>query len=120
MLDNRVSKWYSPEFSRFYQKDHYVRDFDVKQVYRALKLIPDDASVSAQWMLASHLSFRKTIYQFPNVADANYIVLLPADSNSYPLSREDYIKKTNELKNSVDWKVVVDDGTVLILKKSLP
>ena len=119
MLDNRVSKWYSPEFSRFYQKDHYVRSFDLRKVYSALTLIPDDASVSAQWMLVSHLSFRKTIYHYPFVGDAEYITLIPMDSNTYPLSNEDYQKKLTELKNSKEWKVLIDDGNILILKKTV-
>jgi len=117
MLDNRVSKWYSPEYSRFYQKDHYVRNFDVRKVYKSLKLIPDDASISAQWMLISHLSFREKIYQYPFTGDANYIVLLPIDTNTYPASKEEYTKNISDLKNSPEWEVVVDDGTVLIFKK---
>lgn len=120
LLDHRVSKWYAPEYFRFYQKQHYVRDFDAKKVYKALKLVPDDAAVSAQSMLVPHLASRKKIYQYPDVKDADYIVLLIADHNAYPLSWEEFLKRIQELKGSHQWATLFEDDTVLILKKIKP
>lgn len=120
LLDHRVSKWYAPDYFRFYQKPHYVREYDVKKVYKALKLVPDNASVSAESMLVPHLAFRKKIYQYPDIKDANYIVLLKADQNSFPFNHEDFLKKIQELKDSHQWGTLFEDDTVLILKRINP
>ncbi len=116
-LDKRTSKWFSPTQVRFYQSKHYERDFDVAQVHELLKHIPDDAKLSAQTMLVPHVSFRETIYNFPYIADADYIAILPGTKNTYPLNRNDYNNKIKELINSGKWKKEIEEGAFLLLKK---
>jgi uncharacterized membrane protein len=117
VLDSRVSKWYIPENSRFYQKSHYVRDFNVKKVHASLRSLPDNAPVSAQSMLVPHLSFRDYIYQFPVIGNAEYIVLNPLEENTYPLSREEYEQRIRETEESVQWDRIKTDGPLIIFKK---
>ena len=115
-LDHRVSKWYSPEANRFYSGSHYKRDFDVKKMHAALKLIPDNAVVSAQSPLVSHLAFRDFIYQYPDVFNSEYILLSEKES-TYPLSQEEYNKKKNEYLNSTEWEIIYNENPLLIFKR---
>ena len=116
-LDNRVSKWYKPEQERFYQKSHYVRNFDVEKTYRLLKTIPNNASVSAQSMLVPHLAFRDYIYHYPYIGDAEYVVLLTADNNKYPLTKKQYDKNIADMKASAQWKIFYKDKDLIIFKR---
>jgi uncharacterized membrane protein len=43
-----------------------------KSKYEAIKLIPENASVSASYLLVPHLSHRKIIYMFPNPFKESY------------------------------------------------
>jgi uncharacterized membrane protein len=100
---------------RFYKKSHYQRDYDVKKVHKYLSKIPKDAKVSAQSPFVPHLSLREDIYQFPIIKNAEYIVYARTEGY-YPLSKEEFESKVNELENSMDWKILYNDD-VIILKK---
>jgi hypothetical protein len=49
-----------------------------------LAMIPRDATVSAQGTIAPHLSSRETIYVFPTVREAEYVVL-DTTANTFPV-----------------------------------
>jgi len=100
---------------RFYKLSHYQRDYNVKEVHQQLKKIPETAKVSAQSPFLPHLSLRESIYQFPIIKDADYIIY-SRNEGSYPLSKNDFDSKLNELEQSGDWEKLYDDG-VTILKK---
>lgn len=118
VLDSRKSLWYSPSQERFYQKQHYFRNFNVNDVYAALNKIPDDADLSAQSALVPHVCFRKEIYHYPYVRDAQYIALLTADENIYPFStKEEYDKNIQDLIKSGSWAVYFQNSAVLILQR---
>lgn len=102
---------------RFYQKEHYQRDYDVKKVHKYLSKIPKNAKVSAQSPFVPHLSLREDIYQFPIIKNADYIVYSRMEGY-YPLSKEEFELKVNELENSSDWKIIYNDDFT-ILKKSV-
>lgn len=42
---------------------------------RIIARIPPDAAVSAQWRLNPHVSQRERVYQFPDVRDAEYVLI---------------------------------------------
>jgi uncharacterized membrane protein len=116
-LDHRTSEYYNRENSQFYNKSHWVRDFDVKEVREALKNIPDDSKVSAQSHLCPHLAMRDFIYHYPFIGEANYIALLPQEPNKYPLDEESYNKNIEEFISSGKWEFVVNKKSVVILSK---
>jgi uncharacterized membrane protein len=87
---------------RIYKVAHYKRDYDVRKVYDALGMIPDDAAVSAQSPFVPHLALREGIYQFPIIKDAEYIVLSDHEL-PYPLLRDEFDEKLNEISGSPDW-----------------
>jgi len=117
VLDMRISTWYNAINHQFYAKDHYVRDFDVDGMHQILDKIPDDAIVSAQTMLVPHIAFRDRIYQFPDVSDAEYIVLLTADNNTYPLKKEKYEMKVEKYRYDKDWEIFFETDFALIFKR---
>lgn len=81
-----------------------------------MKLIPDTAKVSALNIFCPHLSFRKDIYQFPDIHDAQYIMLTKTE-NAYPTRGEDLNKKIGELLNSSEWETLSSAKNIYLFKK---
>lgn len=92
---------------RFYQADHYKRDYDVAALHKKLNEIPENAVISAQSPFLPHLSLRDDIYLFPTIKDAEYIIFAP-DENPYPITKEELQKITLQLTNSKDWEIQYD------------
>lgn len=115
-LDKRISEWYNPEAHQFYEKGHYTRGFDVKELYDALKLIPDTAKLSAQSFIVPHVAMRDYIYQYPVVNDASYIIFMTGES-SYPLNDEEFGKKTEEYLASTAWENIYKKNNTFIFRK---
>ncbi len=117
-LDHRVSKWYNKTKAQFYAKEHYQQEFDLNVVHDKLKMIPDNPPISAQHMLTPHLAFRDVIYYFPYIGDARYIALLPGAFDTYPLKKKEYYEKIKELKESLEWNIMYDDGILIIFQRN--
>ena len=109
--------WTDKSRLRIYAAEHYERNFDVKLVHRQLNNLPKDAVVSAQCPFVPHISLRDKVYEFPRIDDAEYVVFhykeVPA-----PLSQEDFIKVTDELLASGDWRVQLKKNDLVILKRN--
>lgn len=105
---------------RFYKADHYQRNYDVKKVHEAFKLIPNDAIVAAQPPFLPHLALRDNIYNFPFIQDADYLVFSYLEEEMpFFKSKEAYVQFSDSLKQSPEWEVLLDDE-VTILKRSTP
>lgn len=73
---------------KFYSNSHYLREINYKAYHKILSFyVPNDAAVSANTYLVPHSAFRKKIYQFPNIKDADYVVVCDDFSNYYPFAR---------------------------------
>ncbi|MCB9232054.1 MAG: DUF2079 domain-containing protein [Bacteroidia bacterium] len=108
---------YFPETTHFYARMHYQQPlFEPAEAYEALKLIPAESKVSAQNTAVPHLAMRKYIYLFPRVEDAEYIFLLNTPE-VYPASPDEYKRKVEEFRNSVEWEVLKENKSVLLFKK---
>jgi len=116
-MDNRRSLWYDAQRTRFYQKKHYQSDLNVKSVREGLKIIPPEARISVHSRLASHLAFREKIYLFPNVKDAEYIVLLREGHGTYPCTQEEYPIKIKHYETSGEFKTIYDKDDLLIFRR---
>jgi len=99
---------------RFYQLEHYKRDFDVEYIHQKLNEIPEKAVVSSQSALLPHLALRPTIYNFPIIKDAEFIIYCPMES-PYPLKPWEFDSIISLYKNSNDWKVELDNKNLLVL-----
>lgn len=116
-IETRKSKWYNKTNTIFYDRLHYQTPLNVNEIKNQLKTIPEDAIVSASSSLSAHLSFRKKIYLFPIVKDADYIVLLTANSSTYPLNQEAFKSKISEYLNSDTYEKQYAKNDLLILKR---
>jgi len=117
VLDRRVSMWYNSVNHQFYKKNHYTRNFDVYCMHQILKKVTDDAIVSAQTMVVPHIAFRDKIYLFPDVGDAEYIVLITAEDNTYPLRKEQYLEEIEKYRMDKNWEVFFENDYVLLFKR---
>lgn len=117
VIDKRNSQWYDASTLRFWDKSHYVRNFNVEEVHKQLEQIPEDASVCAQNMLVPHLALREKIYTFPYIRDAEYIAVLPIVKHPYPLSHKGYKDKIDQLRNGNKFEVLVDNGEFILFRK---
>jgi len=88
---------------RFYQAAHYQRNYDVKEVHRQLKGLPDNAKISAQTQFVPHLALRENIYQFPIINDAEYIVISEKEGK-YPLDEEHFALELKRIRDSGEWE----------------
>jgi len=103
---------------RFYQVSHYSRDYNVRTVYHQLNLIPEEAKICAQSPFVPHLALRNSIYQFPLIKDAEFIIYSEKEE-PYPIDKNTFNSITTALENSKEWNVKYKDDNLTILKKSV-
>ncbi len=102
-MHKRVSKWYNEPNENLFNKKHYHRSLDLRRINGVIKKIPDNFSVSASNTLTPHLAFRKEIYQYPFVNNAQLILLLDEQESYYPLIETDFSLKFAELKKDSNY-----------------
>ena len=115
----RKSPYYDKTAAQFFRTRHYQREFDASAVHRGLARVPADARVSASSPLVPHLAGRAYIYQFPYVADADYIAAL-RHADTYPLSNDALETQLAEYRASGRWRVVLEQGPLLLLQRVHP
>ena len=114
----RDALYYNQLNGNFLIKEHYQCEFDKKEVKRVMSLIPKDAKLSSINMFAPHLSFRKYIYQFPDVHDAEYVLLAKTNS-SYPIRGVEIDNEIKQYNDSKDWETIsASNGIYLFRKKT--
>ena len=101
-----------------FSSDFYKLPPGVVQTHALLDLIPANAAVCASGDLIPHLAQRDKIYYYPSVNDADYLCV-NTGSNTYPVSREEFDKRLNEMLRSPDWHLLAVSGKVMLLKKSV-
>ncbi len=101
---------------RFYKKRHYVKEYDLNVVKKAISIIPKDASVSSQAHILPQIALRDKAYYFPTILDAEYIIVSTLES-SWPLSWDEFIKQIDELRASPSWDLIIDTPSVLVFKR---
>lgn len=116
-MDRRVSTWYDKIGTRFYSKEHYQTAYDPAVLARSLKNLPvhETDAVSAQSALVPRLADRDSIYMYPNVAHARYIVLAPK-TNVFPLN-DSFNYSLDTLSKSLHWELVENKDEILLYKR---
>ena len=113
---NVVIPWtLNPSKEKIYYKGFFQSQMDIKKVNQILKLIPPNAKVSASDHLFSHLAQRQSIYLFPTVKDAEYIIFSVFD-NYFMLSHEENEKSRNQYLFDPDWEIVAQEYPVFLLQ----
>lgn len=102
--------------TNFWQKSHYIREFDTEQLKPVIEKIPKDAKLSATFYLVPHLADRKVIYKYPIIRDAEYIFLVD-DYNHYENTRERFIIEQDSLLHSPYWEKIDSTRNSFLLKR---
>ncbi len=116
LMDHRRSIWYSPALMQFYSGKHYDRSLNYKEINKALKIIPKNASVSAHFAVVPHIANREKLYQFPVIKDAEYIVLFQSKKGTYPLKKDVYFDQIKQYKSSEEFDIIYDNNDLLIVR----
>lgn len=118
----RKAKWYDPYRQNPFSPTHYSRAFSVSQLYTALdNYIPDNENVgvSAHFNIVPHIPFRKDLYEFPTVDEAEYIVVL-RDAGFYPYkSQERYNVEIDRYIQNPDWQVLYQANQTVIMQRKV-
>jgi hypothetical protein len=81
-----------------------------------MELIPDTAVVCASGKISQHLAFRKRIYYFPRVDDAQYVFVIKKN-DTWPISQERIDTLVQELRTKRDFEMLVDKPDFWLLRK---
>lgn len=116
----RIPWTMTPSKEKFYDKSFYKPPFNVKKVNKLLSQIPSKARVSASDQLFSHLSQRQSIYLFPTVNDAEYVVF-SVYNDYFMISHNENEIKRNQYFSDPDWQIIAHEFPVFLfrLKKSI-
>ena len=107
-------------FKRIFTEDYYHQRSNQNEIEEGLKLIPSDAAVSANNYYTPHLAFREKAYFFPDVKDAEYVVLNEADGKDrfYPFESPDkFLEAVSQLRDSSAFEIVYEKNQMLIFKR---
>lgn len=100
----------------FYKSTMYKAAFNVASVYRNLKMIPGDAVISVSNSINPHMAFRPKAYFFPTVNEAGYIAVFNS-IDTWPFDPKQFKGELNKYIMSPDWETLVNDSTLVIIKK---
>jgi uncharacterized membrane protein len=115
-IESRKSVWYENTNTAFYKTKHYHSELNLKAIYKALEIIPDEVPISVSSALSPHLTNRQVLYQFPEIKESQYIVLFTKQS-FYPLSGEEEFKRyVVNLKASGKYNTKYDENELIIFK----
>ncbi len=106
----------NPVRSNFLSIHHYQSSYNTEKVYKAMDLIPANASISAQTEFCPHLALRDSIFLYPEIGSARYLIL----SRSYaawPLNMAEHQARITEFLSSGEWQKIYDEGNILLLKR---
>lgn len=113
---DRTTIYTNKENLRVYSAEHYGRPYNISEVRKALKQIPDNVPVSAQTNFVSHLSLRDHVYTFPNINDAQYILITPHES-PYPITDSLFNVELDKLTNSDEWDMLRNKDSVFLFQR---
>lgn len=85
--------------------DSFVISDHARRFSEVLALIPPNASVSAQSGLVPHLTTRRALYMFPNIHNAEY-VLVDNWTDRWPLSNPDWDAAIGEMLANTHYKLL--------------
>ncbi|MCS6800734.1 MAG: DUF2079 domain-containing protein [Chloroflexota bacterium] len=100
--------------------DNFPQVTDHHRLFNRIKeLIPPDAAVSASTTLNPHLSQRRRLYLFPDVADADYVVV-DVTASPHPLDYAAFHWRVTGLLNGGEWGWIEARDGYLVIKRGEP
>ncbi len=116
-LMDRTSALVPKSKVRLYQSAHWKSDIHQHSAKQALSLIPKEAIVSAHSNLYPHVAWRDKCYTFPEIRDAEYILLVKG-GNPYPINENRYKYLTDSFSRSESWKIIFASDSIYVLRKN--
>lgn len=113
----RKSYWFNEEKENLFSKRHYQSNFNKVDVDKISALIPSNAKLSCTDCFGPHLAFRNYIYLYPDVIDADYI-LVSQYPTPYLVKDEVLEKEIIKYKNSINWKLIAEINGIYLFKKT--
>lgn len=105
----------------------FTPDAEARALARAVDLVPDDVVVSASNAPGAHLSDRETVYLFPMVADAEWIVISSpgrsaedTDLRRGTLRPDDAARAQRRIARSGVWERVYREAGVTVYRRTVP
>ena len=116
-MNHRTSVWYDKSKEHFFRSAFYQPGIDAQKIRKQIReVVPAGSPLAASQGIVPHFAYRPEIYMFPYVHDAEYIVLL-LNSSTYPLGEESFKKEVEKYLQNPEWKQVLNDYPLLILKR---
>jgi uncharacterized membrane protein len=115
----RKSPYYDPLNLDSFNAEHYKSSLgaDTEYIRNKIKELPADANLTVSGLLAPKLAFRDNIYLFPVINDAEYIVLLCDNNNTYPFSFQQFKSMLlNDLTNHTGLELISCEKGLFIAK----
>jgi uncharacterized membrane protein len=106
----------SPDKVRFFDKQFLTSPLPIGKINETLALIPSNAKVSASDHLFPHLAQRRSIYLFPTVNDAEYVVFSVFD-DYYLISHRDNEESRNTYFSDPQWELMAKEFPVFLFKR---
>ncbi|HLG03007.1 MAG TPA: DUF2079 domain-containing protein [Bacteroidia bacterium] len=110
---------YHPAKENIFSADFYSCNVPARHIHKALKLIPQDASVAATDRLVPHLAYRRNVHCFPYLRDSEYIAML-SKSSAYPYRPDQISEQINKLIRDPAWETIYNDDYLRIFKLKSP
>jgi|GEM_PF-1432541 len=102
----RLSFWQMPE--------------NAADIYESLRMIPKEASVSAQDPFVSHLAHREKIYLFPEAINKAQFVLVDLQKSTYPVTSWQYHQSLKELLQDESFGIKFNKKSLILFEKGAP
>lgn len=115
-MKTRVSLYYDGKEGNLFSISHYKSEYNRKELKRIMQLIPDTANLSALSPFAPHLSFRKNIYQYPDIHDAQYILIAKSET-AFPVRGIELTRDIESLNKSPDWETIAASGDIYLFRR---
>lgn len=120
IIGGREALWYTPERLKFWSAEHYAAPVPLREARNLLAAVPDDVPVSANYNVVPHLADRDTVYQYPVVENAQFILLLDSPNETYPMPAEELRKQVKELSSSGKWTLVLENSAGWLFRRAAP
>lgn len=101
-----------------FRPEEFSIDAHVQVGRELLRLIPRDASVSAQSDLVPHLTNRDRLYTFPNLFGADYIVV-DTRASPWPFKPAEFQRFLERVDWNPAWRLVADRDGYRIYRRSV-
>lgn len=108
---------YGKVLTNFYQKSHYSREIDRKEIRQLIKALPEAESVSATFYVVPHIAGRKKIYQFPEIKDANYILAVNDGYYTYPIDSGRFQPTIDSILQTNQWNIKLQTAHGYLLQR---